>query len=299
MNYLKWLIYFFSEAFQNIRGNLTTSLVTMATIAIALSLCGLFFGVFVNLNKMLDSIGSQIQITAYIKDGLSGDAVLNIRKEIADMREVENVEYVSKEKAFSIFKDDLRGEKGILEGLGANPFPASLEIKIKTMFRNPQGVKGLISKLKTMGGIEDVQYGQEWLDKFFAFIRFIEAFALIIGSFLLIAAVFIVSNTIRLVIYARREEIEILSLMGATNLFINAPFLIEGMLEGFSGAVLAVALLYLTREILILKIPFAFVSLVEAPFSPYYFVLGLITGGIVLGVFGSRISLRKGAALRG
>lgn len=293
MNYLKWLVYFFNEAFRNIRNNIITSVVTIATIAVSLAMCGLFFGVFVNLNKMLAGISSQIQIAAYVKDGLSDDAAMNVRKEIADMREVESVEYISREKAFLILKKELGGQKGILEGLGANPLPASLEIKIKAVFRNIQGIKGLVSKLKAMGGIEDVQYAQEWLDKFFAFIKFIEVFVFIIGGFLLLAALFIVSNTIRLAIYARREEIEILSMMGATNLFINAPFLIEGALEGFAGAVIAAGLISLTKEILAAKIPPAFVSLAEAPVPPAYCAIGLIAGGIILGILGSGISLRK------
>lgn len=293
LNYLKWFAYFISEAFQNIKDSIVTSILTITIIAISLAICGLFLGVFINLSNMISSMGNEIQVIAYVRDGLSGDAISNIKREIADMPEVESWEYISKEKAFSVFKDELKGQKGILEGLGANPFPASLEIRVKKIFRTPQGVRGLISKLKTTSGIEDIQYSQEWLDRFFAFIRFVEAFSLIIGGFLLIATVFIVSNTIRLTVYARREEIEILSLIGATSIFIKAPFLIEGIVEGFLGSVIAVGLLYTAREVLILKTPPVFASLVNLPVSTTYFLCGLIAGGIFLGILGSSISLRK------
>lgn len=293
MNYLRWLVYFVSEAFQNIKTNIVTSIVTIATIAISLAICGLFLGIFINLNNTLSSMGSQIQVIAYMRDGISVDAISNIERDASVMPEVESLEYISKEKAFSVFKEELKGQKGILEGLGANPFPASLEIKVKELFRTPQGIRGLISKLKTTSGIEDVQYGQEWLNRFFAFIKFIEVFALIIGGFLLLATVFIVSNTIRLAVYARREEIEILGLMGATGIFIKAPFLIEGIMEGFAGASLAIGLLYTVREVLLLKTSPVFTSLVDLPVTTTYFLCGLIAGGIFLGILGSSISLRK------
>ncbi len=293
LNYLKWFAYFVSEAFQNIKDSIVTSVLTITIIAISLAICGLFLGVFINLSNMISSMGNEIQVIAYVKDGLSGDAISNIKREIAGMPEVESLEYISKEKAFSVFKDELKGQKGILEGLGANPFPASLEIRVKKIFRTPQGVRGLISKLKTTSGIEDVQYSQEWLDRFFAFIRFAEAFALTIGGFLLIATVFIVSNTIRLTVYARREEIEILSLIGATSIFIKAPFLIEGIVEGFLGSVIAAGILYMAREVLMLNTPPVFASLVNLSVSTTYFLCGLIAGGIFLGILGSSISLRK------
>ena len=293
LNYLKWFAYFVSEAFQNIKDSIVTSVLTITIIAISLAICGLFLGIFINLNNTLSSMGSQIQVIAYMRDGISVDAISNIKRDVAVMPEVESLEYISKEKAFAVFKEELKGQKGILEGLGANPFPASLEIKVKNLFRTPQGIRGLISKLKTTSGIEDVQYGQEWLNRFFAFIKFIEVFALIIGGFLLLATVFIVSNTIRLAVYARREEIEILGLMGATGIFIKAPFLIEGIVEGFLGSVMAAGILYVAREVLMLNTPPVFASLVNLPVSTTYFLCGLIAGGVFLGILGSSISLRK------
>ncbi len=180
-----------------------------------------------------------------------------------------------------------------MEGLSINPFPASLEIRVKKMFRNPTGIRDLISKLNNISGIEDIQYGREWVDKLFTFIRFVEIFAIIIGCFILIATVFVVSNTIRLAVYMRREEIDIMGLLGATPLFINAPFFIEGMIEGFSGAVLAIGILYLGRSLLLMHIPIAFVSLIDLPFPAPYFSLGIITGGILLGMLGSSAALGK------
>jgi len=293
LNYLKWFAYFVSEAFQNIRSNLATSIVTTFTIAISLSVCGLFLVFFINVNNMLSGVGGQIQITAYIRGNLQDDAVLHIKDEISAMHEVESVEYISKEMALNIFKTELKGQKGILDGLAANPLPASFEIKVKELFRTQDGIKGLISKLRLIGGIEDVQYGKEWVDRFFAFIRLVEVFIFILGGFILSAAAFIASNTIRLALYTRKDEIEIMGLLGATNIFIKTPYFIEGILEGFSGAVLAVSMLYLGRYMILMEIPPIFSPLVAVPFSPFYFSLGVVAGGIILGIAGSGIALRR------
>lgn len=294
MNSIIWLRYFIGEAFRNIKANILTSIVTISTIAISLFICGLFFGIFTNLSTMLNNMGDKIEIIAYIKDNISFDAISKIKSEVTAMSEVDSFEYISKDKAFSVFREELKEKKGFLEGLDANPFPASLEIKVKKTFRTPNGIRDLISKLKTTSDIEEVQYGQEWLNKLFAFIKFVELFAFIIGGFLLLGAVFIVSNTIRLAIYARREEIEILGLMGATGMFIKAPFIIEGIVEGFVGAMTAIGILFSVRELLILKTPLVFMSLIDMPVSTTYFISGLIISGIMLGIIGSSLSLRKG-----
>ncbi|HAG50236.1 MAG: hypothetical protein A2X87_03855 [Deltaproteobacteria bacterium GWC2_42_51] len=293
MNTLRWAIYFFSETLRTIKENPTTTFITVITIAISLTICCLFFGVFINLNKMLSSMGGEIQVMVYIKDDISSETLQNIKEQITNMPEVEALEYISKEKAFSIFKNDLKGQTGILEGLNTNPLPSSLEIRMKKDYRNPAGISRLVARLKLINDIDDIQYSKEWIDKLFAFIRFVEAFALIIGSFILMATLFIISNTIRLTIYARREEIEIMEFLGATNIFTKTPFIIEGIIEGFLGAILSIGMLFIVSSILIAKTPKIFAPLSTLPFPVIYLISGIIASGIVLGLIGSSISLRR------
>lgn len=293
MNYIGWFIYFLSETFNNIKSNILTTIITIITISLSLSICGFFLGIFINLNHLIDNISNQIQVVAYLKNGLSSEIALDIKKELIYMPEVEEIEYISNEKAFSIFKEELNGQTGILEGLNANPFPASLEIKLKKAFRNSSGVEGLAARLKLIDNISDIQYAHEWIDKFSAFIRFIEVFAVMTGGALLIAAVFIVSNTIRLVVYAKQDEIKILSLLGATSIFIKTPFFITGIIDGFSGAVLSIGVLYIGKTILIQNTPSAFISIVDIPIFAAHFLPGFIISGILLGMVGSGLSLRK------
>src|SRR3989338_8798796 len=212
-----------------------------------------------NPNKMLSSMGGEIQVMVYIKDDISSETLQNIKEQITNMPEVEALEYISKEKAFSIFKNDLKGQTGILEGLNTNPLPSSLEIRMKKDYRNPAGISRLVARLKLINDIDDIQYSKEWIDKLFAFIRFVEAFALIIGSFILMATLFI----------------------------------IEGIIEGFLGAILSIGMLFIVSSILIAKTPKIFAPLSTLPFPVIYLISGIIASGIVLGLICSSISLRR------
>lgn len=284
------VLYSFSEAIRNIRDNPLTSLVAVATITFSLTIFGIFGIFFVNTKGVLDSWGSQVHVMVYLVDGIGEDRLYTLRRQITGMREVEGVDYITKERAYLTFKEGLKGEKGVVEGLTTNPFPASLELRIRREFRNSEGVKGLVSRLKGLDGVDDIQYGQEWVERFSAFLGFAKVVGVTIGIFLLIATVFTISNTIKLTLYARRDEIEIMRLVGATDLFIKTPFLIEGMVEGFLGAVLAIAFIYGGMYLLMWKVPIHFIRSVDIP---PFLLMGLLIGGLFLGALGSITSVRR------
>lgn len=284
------VLYFFSEAIRNIRDNPLTSLVAVATITLSLTIFGIFGIFFVNTKGVLDSWGSQVHVMVYLVDGIGEDRLYTLRRQISGMREVEGVDYITKERAYLTFKEWLKGEKGVVEGLTANPFPASLELRIRREFRSSEGVKGLVSRLKGLDGVDDIQYGQEWVERFSAFLGFAKVVGVTIGIFLLIATVFTISNTIKLTLYARKDEIEIMRLVGATDLFIKTPFLIEGMVEGFLGAVLAIAFIYGGMYLLMWKVPIHFIGSVDIP---PFLLMGLLIGGLFLGAMGSITSVRR------
>ena len=195
--------------------------------------------------------------------------------------------------AIQVFKNELKGQKGILDELGANPLPSSFEIGLKKPFRNSDGVRTIVAKLKVLEGIDDIHYGQEWVDRFTAFLSFFKAAGLIIGVFLLISTIFIISNTIRLTVYARKEEIDIMRLVGATESFIKTPFFIEGLFEGLAGAILAFIMFNAVRYMLLKNIPASFSSLINIPFPVTDFMIILLGIGTAMGVFGSFISLTR------
>lgn len=291
MAVVRQIIYLIKEAAQNIKANLAVNIIAVSTTAIALAIFAFFFISFINLGHILDIFTTEIQITAYLRDDVSDEGVLNIKNIITGFSETGSVEYISKDAALKRFKESLKGQKGILEGLGVNPLPASLEIGLKKDFRDSHGVKALAARLKDIKEIDDIQYGQEWIERFTVFLNFFKAAGFILVLFLFTATVLIISNTIKLTIYVRREAIEIMRLIGATDSFIKIPFFLEGLFEGLSGAVVAFIILYIGRYMLYNNLPMAFISIINIPFTAADFMLVLLISGASIGLFGSFVSL--------
>jgi cell division transport system permease protein len=287
------ILYTLSDALRSIRANFTTAILSSLTVAFALAIFSLFLLVFINLNTVVETWGERTHIVVYIKDGGEKAGVKSLKKRVAGIPGVKDVKYVSKDEALKALRAELRGQEGILEGIGSNPLPASFEIKLSERHRTPEGVKATVKKLERMDWVDDVQYGAEWVEKFSGFLKFLELSAIVVGVFLAAATLFIISNTIRLTVYARKEEIEIMRYLGATNAFIKVPFLVEGMLQGLFGAGLALGMLLLGRHVVATQIPpylgFVLVSPVAFPV-----LLGALVGvGVALGVAGSLVSMGR------
>lgn len=284
------LFYIFSDAIRSIRENLATTVLTAVTLGFSLSIFAVFVFVFFNLRSVINSWGDRTQIVAYVKD--SSDAAL-MRDAIMRVPGVSSAEFVSKEKALSELKAELKGHEAILEGVDENPLPATFEIKVKGSYRDPAELTAVAERLKAIPWVEDVQYSREWVEKLSAFFRFVELAALFIGVFLAGATIFIISNTIRLTVYARREEIEIMTLVGASESFIRVPFFIEGVLQGLIGGIFALLILAGGRLLLLSKIPPYFSFVVSSPVPVPLLALILITTGVVMGVAGCLISMGR------
>ncbi len=284
------LFYIFSDAIRSIRENLATTVLTAVTLGFSLSIFAVFVFVFFNLRSVINSWGDRTQIVAYVKD--SSDAAL-MRDAIMRVPGVSSAEFVSKEKALSELKAELKGHEAILEGVDENPLPATFEIRVAGSYRDPAELTAVAERLKAIPWVEDVQYSREWVEKLSAFFRFVELAALFIGVFLAGATIFIISNTIRLTVYARREEIEIMTLVGASESFIRVPFFIEGVLQGLIGGIFALLILAGGRLLLLSKIPPYFSFVVSSPVPVPLLALILITTGVVMGVAGCLISMGR------
>lgn len=284
------LFYIFSDAIRSIRENLATTVLTAVTLGFSLSIFAVFVFVFFNLRSVINSWGDRTQIVAYVKD--SSDAAL-MRDAIMRLPGVSSAEFVSKEKALSELKSELKGHEAILEGVDENPLPATFEIRVAGSYRDPAVLTAVAERLKAIPWVEDVQYSREWVEKLSSFFRFVELAALFIGVFLAGATIFIISNTIRLTVYARREEIEIMTLVGASDSFIRVPFFIEGVLQGLIGGIFALLILAGGRLLLLSKIPPYFSFVVSSPVPVPLLALILITTGVVMGVAGCLISMGR------
>lgn len=288
--------YFCSRAIINIKQNIFVNVVTIGTITLALLILSLFMLVFVNLENSAENWSERIQVTVYFDHELTSQEQTAFKSRIMALRGTSKALYVPREEAFKRFKSRLRGQETLLEGVRPDILPTSFEIALKTGQRESAAVESYVKQLKQIPGITEVQYGEEWVRRFNAFLTFMRMLGALLGGFLLIAVVFIVSNTIKLTIYARRDELEIMSLVGATRFFIKAPFLVEGVIQGGAGALLAILLLFGLYETFLHNAG-SFLTFNPTAsglaFLPPEYLAGIVLSGIVLGFLGSLTSLKR------
>ncbi len=291
---LSVLGYFLRKALENLRINPFLSLVTLSTIAISMLILGLFTLIYLNVQQFLNQWGDELQVTAYLEETFSRDQAEELRRKVANWPEVGKITYISKPQALARFRSQLREYAGILEGLNENPLPASLELKLRPQLSRGGNIEEFTTRLERLPGVVEVQYGKRWVAKLRIFVDVIKLVGITVGGLLLLATIFVISNTVKLTFYSRQEELEIMRLVGATDLFIKAPFLIEGLLHGFGGALLAAGGLLLLMLLVFshLHLPLR-LTLVPGSLPSIQLLAGFLGLGLLLGVLGSIVSLRR------
>jgi len=287
--------YFFRQAWQNLKQNLWINFVTLGTIALSFLILGLFLLIFLNAKGLMQEWGNRIRVTAYLKDALSVEQVNLLKKKIRGFTEVREVLYRSKEEALKVLEERLEKTE-LLKGLPRNPLPASLEIQLHLKYQNSVGVQKVVEKLRGAPEVEDLQFGSGWVERFSGFMVLLQVLGLGLGGLLLLSSIFVISNAIRLNIFARREEIEIMRLVGATGLFIRTPFYIEGILQGFLGACLALGALFILFRLFASEVYDPLKSLLGN--FPLHFLnaeqlAAVALTGIVLGFLGTQVSMGR------
>jgi cell division transport system permease protein len=295
MNRSLKLYYASGDAYANIKDNIWTTLLSSLTMGFSLAILAIFIIIFVNLNTVVSGFGERTHIVAYLKADASEsyEDITSFTSHIEGIRGVIEVKYVSRDVALDELKDELKEHSAIFEGVEPTLLPASFEVMVSDEYREPEMVKKVVGAIGGFSWVDEVQYGQEWLEKLSSLLGFFEVVAVFIGLFLAAAVLFIISNTIRLTIYSRKREIEVMRLIGASNAFIKVPFLIEGFVLGIAGGLLAMVMLFLGQYFFILKIPLYFSFVVENPFNLYLFLAFLLLSGTLMGTVGSLFSLGK------
>lgn len=288
--------YFWKQAWQNLNQNRWMNAVTLATITLSFLVVGIFLIIFLNTQELLKDWQSRMRITAYLSDSLSTNEIKILKDDLLQLKEVEEVTYRSKEEALKSLAEKFKDKQNLLQGLPRNPLPASLEIRLKPAYQHSAGVYHLVGKLKNFSQITDLQYGVEWIEKLSAFLILFQVLSWSLGGLLTITTIFTISNTMRLKIFARQEEIAIMRAVGATGLFIRAPFYLEGLLQGFLGASLAMLILF-----------FIFRAFLKTIYEPLQSLLGnfplfflnqeqigaLVLSGLILGLLGTQVSVGR------
>jgi len=292
------LTYFIQEGARSVRNNKFISIVAVATIAFALMIFGAFLIVYSNVSRMTSGWVRQVEVTAYVRDGFDPDRVDEIKKILWRNPEISRVSFVSKKEALARFRSGHKSAAYLLDGLEGNPLPASFEIGLSSSAaRSQEVVDRLVRKLSRIPDFEEVEYGKEWTRSLMTFLHVLRLIGLILGGLLGVAILFIIANTVRLTVYARRDELAVMRLIGATNNFIRGPFLMEGLFQGLIGAVLAVVALFGIYISWVPKLTHSAGALlmqeISISFLPVSMLFWIVAAGMALGLFGSLMSLGR------
>ena len=284
--------YIIREAFLSLKRNNWMSFASVGTVAVSLFIFGMFLILVMNMNKMAASLESQVQISVYLQDEVSREERKDIESDIRGMQGIDTVKFVSRDEALARFKERLGDQKFLLDALGeTNPLPDAFEVTVL----QPDMVKTAAASIANFKGVESAKYGQDVIEHLFDITRLIRIVGLSFMVLLAGATLFIISNTIRLTVFARRKEIAIMKYVGATDWFIRWPFLLEGMVLGFFGGIIAAVLLNSVYSAFVVKVysTLAFFPLIpEYPFLLYVTIVILVSG-MVIGALGSTISLKR------
>ena len=274
-------------------GNLFPNLITIGIIAISMLIFSTFTLLAYNLTNFLKIWEDKIEVIAYLKRGTPSGEVEPLLDKTRLLEGVEVVRYVSPYDAMAFMETKLGRQKNLLQGIQPAVLPPSFEIQLKKEYRNSTKIKEVVTHLKKIPQFEEIQYGQEWVETFSVLVHILRLTQWILGGLLLIAVVFITSNTLQLTISSRREEIEVMQWVGASPAFIRVPFYMEGLIQGLLGGGLAILFLFLMHQGLLLNLPpsmQAWLAKIPVLFLPLETIVWILLGGMVLGFFGSSVA---------
>lgn len=257
-----------------------------AMVGLALFVVGLFALATYNLRLALVSIEERVEVVVYLRDDVRQSEIDLLQTELAKLGEVARVRYVSKREALERAQQDLPEFAELFSGVEVNPLPQSLEIELRPGARNREVVERVSASAAGYPFVEDVRYGREWVDKLFTLRRVGAATTAVLGGAFLLVAALIIGTALRIAIFARRDEIQIMRLVGATNRFIRLPFLLEGALSGLMGGMLAWLLTWVVYR-------GVYSFLFAVAWVPAGWIAVGIAGGMAFGVAASGLAIRR------
>jgi cell division transport system permease protein len=288
--------YFFREAARRMWVSKRNSFVAVAMIAISLFIVGAFLLVAENLGRAVAQAGGKSRVNIYLTTDATPQQIASVDAWLATHHEFAGRRFVSKEVALSRFRTYFANLSDVVGQLDENPFPASFECEIAPAVAQSPAFAQQAKELRGIGVVDEVQFDWEWVEKLKKLINLVNIAGLIAGGILAIAAAFTIANVIRLTMLLYREEIDIMRLVGATERMIRGPFLIEGILQGFIGAAVAIALLFAAflagRHFLAPRYSLLWSFLFNG-FLPWRKLLALLAGGTLAGYLGSWLSVRE------
>lgn len=216
---------------------------SIVIMGLSLLILDVFLLLTLNVQAVIDRASGEMRAYVYLKDGLGAAASRDIQMKLLGREGVEEVVFVSKEEALSSFREDLGDSKDMLDALGSNPLPDAYRVKVKPEYIRSEFMEKLAAEAGTWDGVEEFRYGEKWLGRGEKLVRGFYLVDLVIGIIIFLSVIFVIANTVRLTVLTRQKAIEVAKLVGATNAFIQIPFLVEGAFQGAVASLLAIALL--------------------------------------------------------
>lgn len=293
---IKKFKYFLKETVNNLWQYRVRNIFSTTIICLSFLILGIFLSLSNNLQYSAQQLSKDMAVVLYLEKNLTRIEVSQIEEKLKRSSSVAKIQFISSKKALEKFQIKFPELQGIIENLKINPFPPSFEIVIREKSLSSDEIQNFIQEMRDMDGIEDVQFNWDWAEKMKSLSRLVKVVGFFLGGILILASFFIISNVIKLNVFARKEEMEILRLVGATNTFIRIPFLIEGIILGILGGLLSLILLFLLIKIF----PFylgtslgALKELINFRYLSLAQTAMLIGGGAIIGFSGSFSSLAR------
>lgn len=285
---------YYQRAIKDILDNRFLTVVTVLTIAVSILIAAAFALFFVNAGDVLSMWQRGIRMMVYLKPDTSEAARLETKFKLQGIAGVKEAVFISRQEAMQRLKEQMQHHSALLENLKANPLPDAFELTLNPEAHNSTGLEFLAERIGALPNVAEVEYGRQWIQRFTSVIQLFSLAGYAIGALFFMATVFVVANTIRLVLYSRRDEIEIMRLVGATDRFIKMPFYLQGMLQGAAGTILGLGILLGGYLFLLSQFePGIAGEMLSLRFFPPLTCVAMVAGGGIIGWLGCWVSLKQ------
>jgi cell division transport system permease protein len=271
-----------------------SQLMTLLTVSLSVLIFAFFYLIYANMLNLGNKLGDDLSLIVYLEEEPGPELRQQLRNKITIFDEVEEIRFISRADAYARFAEQLGQNQDVLNDMPKDFLPPSIEVVPMKNLRSLNQVKLFSAYLARLPGTLKVQYGQEWVERFYYFTKLLSIIVLLSGTLLILTTIFMVAYTIRLTILGRQAELELLKLVGATNNYIRTPFLLEGLLQGVLGSLVGITSLYILFEWI--KLRFSgpgFLNLFEFSFFSPTVSLGIICVSILLCTLGSYSTMQK------
>jgi cell division transport system permease protein len=288
------MTFFTQRAIKDILENPFLNVVTIITIALSVLIVSAFGLFLLNAQDMFNTWKKGVRIMVYLSPETTENQRLDTRYQLQTIAGIERIQFISRDEALKLMKERMPRQASLFDNLRENPLPDAFEITLVSESNSPEKIEFLAQRIEGLPSVAEVEYGQQWIERFANFFNLFKLAGYGMGAMFFMATVFIAANTIRLVLYARREEIHIMRLVGATDNFIKFPYYLEGLIQGLCGSLIGLAILFAAFSAIGTHFEQSLsAEMVSIRFFPIQICAIIIGGGMTTGLLGSFFSLKQ------